>query len=87
LSTTALVRRLALALGVEPPYLPWVPVWMLRAAGRALGRRATVERLTQSLEIDSSFLKARLGWTPPFAGEDGFADMARWFNAPPPPRR
>jgi nucleoside-diphosphate-sugar epimerase len=86
LSTPALVRRLALALGVEPPYLPWVPVWMLRAAGRALGRRATVERLTQSLEIDSSFLKDRLGWTPPFAAEEGFADMAKWFGAMAPRR-
>ena len=81
LSTPELVRRLARALGLEAPYLPPLPVWMLRAAGSALGRRATVQRLTQSLEIDSSLLKGRLGWTPQFDAEQGFADMARWFLA------
>ena len=85
-STPDVVRRLARALGVKPPCMPACPVWMLRAAARMLGRGETAERLTHSLEIDSSLLKSRLAWTPPFSAEEGFAEMARWFLEQTPQR-
>ena len=62
-STPALVRAIAAALGVAPRLLP-VPVAVLRIAGAVSGRRAAIERLTQSLEVDTASLAAATGWRP-----------------------
>lgn len=66
-STPALVRAIAAALGVAPRLLP-VPVAALRMAGAVLGRRAAIERLTRSLEVDTESLAAATRWRArPFA--------------------
>ena len=66
-STPALVRAIAAALGVAPRLLP-VPVAALRMAGAVLGRRPVIERLTQSLEVDTESLAAATRWRArPFA--------------------
>ena len=71
-STPELIRRLAHAMGRPARLLP-VPVGLLEFAGALLGKRAAVERLTGSLHVDSSAIRARLGWTPPFSMEAGLA--------------
>ena len=50
----------------KPAGLLAVPVGVLEFAATLLGKRAAVERLTGSLWLDSSLIRARLGWTPPF---------------------
>jgi nucleoside-diphosphate-sugar epimerase len=80
LSTPVLVRRLASALAVRPRLLP-VPPAMLRVLGALIGKRAAVERLTGSLQVDSTALRHAAGWSPPFTVDQGLADTARWFRA------
>jgi nucleoside-diphosphate-sugar epimerase len=69
-STPELIRAVAHALA-RPAHLLVVPVWMLDAAGALLGKRAAVARLTGSLFVDSSAIRLRLGWTPPYSKEAG----------------
>ncbi|MFN3545089.1 MAG: UDP-glucose 4-epimerase family protein [Thiobacillus sp.] len=71
-STPELIRAVARALG-RPARVPAVPVGVLELAGALLGRRAAVRRLTGSLWLDSSLIRSRLGWTPPYSMQDGLA--------------
>lgn len=69
-STPALVRALARAMGRQPRLLP-VPVAALKFGGTVLGKRAAVSRVTGSLYVDSSAIRARLGWIPPYSMQQG----------------
>ncbi len=71
-STPDLIRALATAMG-RPARLVPVPVGVLQLAGALMGKRAAVARLTGSLFVDSSAIRSRLGWTPPFSMEAGLA--------------
>jgi UDP-glucose 4-epimerase len=71
-STPDLIRALARAMG-RPARLLAVPVGVLELAGALLGKRAAVARLAGSLYVDSSAIRSRLGWTPPFSMEAGLA--------------
>jgi len=74
-----LVRAIAASLGVEAR-LRSIPVWLLQLAGVLSGRRATVERLTESLEVDSASFGAATGWTPRHSLAHGLAATARWWR-------
>ena len=50
-----------------------VPLWMLRAPARLLGRSAEISRLTESLRLDPAPLREQLDWRPPFTLEEGLA--------------
>ncbi|MEE2745314.1 MAG: NAD-dependent epimerase/dehydratase family protein [Pseudomonadota bacterium] len=78
LSTPELIKRMARALGVGKR-LYSVPMFILKAAGLITGRIGTIDRLSSSLEVDSSFIRKELNWTPPFSAEDGLNETARWF--------
>jgi len=69
-STTELVQSLARAAGVSPRLLP-VPVCLLQALGRLLGRGDAVQRLCGNLQIDSSKAMNLLGWRPKISVEEG----------------
>jgi UDP-glucose 4-epimerase len=71
-STPELVRAVARAMGRPARLLP-VPAGMLNFAGALLGKRAAVARLTGSLWLDSSLIRARLGWIPPYSMAAGLA--------------
>lgn len=71
-STPELVRAVARAMG-RPARLLAVPVGMLEFTGALLGKRTAVARLTGSLWVDSSFIRTRLGWTPPYSMAAGLA--------------
>jgi nucleoside-diphosphate-sugar epimerase len=78
-STPELVRRLAAALLVRPRLLS-VPLPLLHLAGWLTGRAGSVERLTGSLQVDSSRIRAMLGWAPPFSLDQGLAETADWYR-------
>lgn len=66
-STPALVRAIADALGVEPRLVS-VPVGALKLGGALAGRGDTIARLADSLEVDASSLARATSWKPrPFA--------------------
>ena len=64
LSTPALVRAMAQAMGVRPRLWP-VPVVCLNMLGRLTGRADQVQRLTTSLQVDIAHTKHQLKWSPP----------------------
>lgn len=74
LSTAALIRRLAAAMG-RPARLVPVPPALLALPARLLGKGAAAERLTGSLVVDDAPLRA-LGWTPPQTVDEGLRAMA-----------
>lgn len=70
LSTTDLLTRTAVALGVHPRLIP-VPAALL-ALGASLVRRPEIwQRLGGSLQVDISKARQRLGWQPPVTVDEG----------------
>lgn len=74
-STPELIRALARAMGRSARLLA-VPVGVLKFAGALFGKHAAVARLTGSLYVDSSAIRSRLSWVPPFSMEAGLEATA-----------
>jgi len=79
LSTPELVRRLAAALGRPARLLP-IPVAVLRLAGFLTGKSAALDRLVDSLQVDSTAIRTALNWAPPYGVDQGLAETARWYS-------
>jgi nucleoside-diphosphate-sugar epimerase len=69
-STVGLVRLIAAALG-RRVWTPRVPPALLRAALGVVGRDRDLQRLLDPLELDSSRIRALLGWSPPVSLAEG----------------
>lgn len=82
LSTPELVRKIAGAMGKKPGLLP-VPPYLLRMAGGILGKKAEVERLMGSLQVDISHTCETLGWKPVVTVDEQLARMFRDKNCLP----
>jgi UDP-N-acetyl-alpha-D-quinovosamine dehydrogenase len=67
-STPELLRAICLASSSRARLFA-CPPGLLRAAARLVGRSAEMERLTETLRLDSTHLREELGWTPPFTLE------------------
>ncbi len=80
LSTPALIRRTAAALG-RPARLFPLPIYFVRFLARITGKSASMERLLQSLRVDDGKIRRELGWTPPFTVLQGLGRTAAWFAA------
>lgn len=78
LSTTELLRRMALALG-KPAWLLPVPVWLLEAGACLLGKRAVAQRLCGSLQVDISKTRELLNWSPPIGVDEALRRTAESF--------
>ncbi len=76
LSTVELVRRMAEAAGVVPRIFS-CPLWCLHAAGVLTGRRQIIEKITDSLQLDSEHIRQALSWSPPFSVEDGLRESMK----------
>ena len=74
LSTPALFRALAAALGRPARLFPLPPSLWALARGVA-----AVASLTSSLAVDDSATRAALGWTPPFPAEAAIAATAHAY--------
>ncbi len=70
LSTPELVRRMARAVGRPARLLP-VPLWVLSAGARVLGRQDRLQRLCGNLQLDISKARGLLGWQPPVTVDEG----------------
>lgn len=76
LSTTDLVRRLAVAMG-RPPRLFTIPGVIVRATAALVGRDASAKRLYESLQVDIAKNRHLLGWSPPFGVDESLERVAR----------
>jgi UDP-glucose 4-epimerase len=77
-STAELVRRLAHIMH-RPARLFALPTGVLRALAALTGRSAEMNRLCDSLAVDISQTRARLGWSPPLPLEEGLERTVRWY--------
>jgi len=76
LSTPELIRRIAQGLGRSARLFSFPPL-LLRMVGRLTGKTAMVDRLLNSLVIDSSKIFRELNWIPPYSIEQGLAETAK----------
>jgi nucleoside-diphosphate-sugar epimerase len=79
LSTPELIRKLCSAFGRSSRMWP-CPDFMLRLAGRALGREAEISRLVDSLQVDPSATMNCLGWSPPMGVERALELTTDWYR-------
>jgi nucleoside-diphosphate-sugar epimerase len=80
LSVAQLLRALGQHLAKPARLLP-VPPLLLRAVGTLAGRAAQIERLTTSLQVDTSRIREQLDWYPPTPLDTGLEATARWYRA------
>lgn len=78
LSTTELLRRMYLALGL-PVRLFSVPPAFITLGARLIGRSDISSRLCRSLQIDMKKTMDLLGWFPPVSVDEGLRQTAAYF--------
>jgi len=79
LSTTGLLRRMALALGKSARLLP-VPALFLSAGASSLGKGALSQRLCGSLQVDIGKTCELLDWQPPVKVDAALLAAARHYQ-------
>jgi UDP-glucose 4-epimerase len=79
LSTPELVRRIAAALG-KRIVLVKAPVPLLRACAAAIGARAEIGRLCDSLTVDGATTQSTLGWAPPVSMRIALERTVAWYR-------
>lgn len=79
LSTTQLLRKMALALGRPVRLLP-IPSWILVGGAKLLGKKDLSNRLCGSLRVDISKTRALLDWAPPVSVDDALKATAKNFR-------
>jgi nucleoside-diphosphate-sugar epimerase len=75
-STPDLLKRLASAMG-GATRLFYVPVWMLKLAGKVTGKSNQIERLVGSLQVDSKKIRDELNWMPPYSLDQGLIETVQ----------
>ena len=63
-----------------PTQLVAVPKWLLDVGGRVIGKRAQVERLAGTFEVDTSSFTAATGWRARHSLAEGLAVTAAWWR-------
>ena len=76
ISTPDLLRHVAAAMGLTIRFC-FVPVPLLRALCAVIGKRAEIDRLVESLQIDSGPTRRVLGWNPPLSVHEGIRRMVQ----------
>jgi nucleoside-diphosphate-sugar epimerase len=78
-SLPELIKLLGVAMG-RPVRLFALPVVLLRGLTSIVGQRETFEKLSASLQVDSSSTRELLNWRPPVTLSDGLRETARWYS-------
>ena len=76
LSTPDLISYIASSMGRRARLFPF-PVFLLKFFGSMLGKRKEVNRLVESLKIDSNHTKETLNWTSIISVEEGIKRMVK----------
>ena len=78
-STSELLRRTARAMGKKTILLP-MPAFVLEWVAALLGKRAEVQRLCGSLQLDINKTRQLLSWNPPVSVDEGLRRAAEGFS-------
>ncbi len=79
ISTPDLLRRLGGAMGCPSRLFPCPPA-LLKLAGRITGKSSQIERLLESLQVDSGKIRRELNWNPPYSLQQGLQATAEWYR-------
>ncbi len=79
-STPQLIQEIASALGKKARLFSFPPA-LLHGAGLLTRRRPHIARLTESLQVDVSSIKAALNWEPPFSLRQGLEQTVAWYRS------
>jgi nucleoside-diphosphate-sugar epimerase len=80
ISTPALIRHLAYFLNTRSILLP-IPVSVLRLLGKITGKSSALDRLLESLVVNTDKITTTLNWQPPYSIEQGLAATAKWYKS------
>ena len=81
LSTPDIIRAIGQGLG-KPARILWFPSILLKVMGRVLRRRAEVDRLINSLEVQVGSTAPNFSWSPPISARDGISTTAmEWLKS------
>jgi nucleoside-diphosphate-sugar epimerase len=69
-STSQLLKAMILSTGKKPHLLP-IPVGLLKLCAWLLGKKSAVVRMSGNLQIDISYTKKVLSWSPPVSFDEG----------------
>lgn len=81
-STPELIRILAGKMGRRSCIVP-CPVLLLKLLGKLTGKSPEIERLTGTLVVDTTKIRTKLGWTPPYAMLEGMEKTVAWYDSLP----
>lgn len=79
ISTPQLIAKISTVLNSRNRTF-YFPISLIYFAATLFGKRAAIQRLTQSLIIDSAKIRKELGWQPPFTLIDGLKITADWYK-------
>ena len=74
LSTPDLLRHVASSMERSTRLFPF-PISLLKLFGFAIGKSSEINRLTNSLQVDISFTRKILNWSPPLTVQEGIRRM------------
>lgn len=77
-STPELMRKIAKSFG-KPSRIFYFPLLLIRFFAKLAGKKASIDRLTQSLVIDGSAIRKELDWRPPYTMSQGLNATAEWY--------
>ena len=63
----------------KKPKLFYFPIWILKLAGFILKKSNQIDKLIDSLEIDTKFSYKTLDWKPPFSSDLAFRKTIDWY--------
>lgn len=76
LSTPTLLNYIASAMGRKVRLFPF-PIILLKLLGFFIGKSSTINRLIGSLQVDNSYIRKILNWSPPLSVEEGIRRMVQ----------
>jgi len=55
------------------------PVTLLKFLAGMVGKKPLINRVTDSLVVDSSRFRRELNWTPPYSLDEGIRETVSWY--------
>ena len=78
-SLPTLLRKMATALNLPIRLVP-LPTFLIKLGAGILGKSNVAQRLCGSLQLDITKTKEVLGWSPPYALDQGLSEVANWYS-------
>lgn len=78
ISTPNLIRKLSKLMNKSSRVFP-VPQSIIKLLGFLVGKSIAVDRLLASLQVDNSYTREILGWSPVLSLDEGLEKTVRWY--------